>query len=210
MSTRPEAVLLLHGLWMNRLAMLYLAHSLDRAGFLPVSLAYRSMRGTPDEHVAAVARRIVSIPADTVHLVGHSLGGVVALDYMAGEPDKRVGRVVLLGAPVSGSRAARALADQPFGDWILGRSTDIWRSDKRMQPGATACVGAIAGSQPFGLGSVFMDVPEPSDGVVTVEETRLPGLSDHLVLPVSHSGMLISPEVARQTAAFLRNGCFGR
>jgi hypothetical protein len=57
---------------------------------------------------------------------------------------------------------------------------------------------------------MFMDVPEPSDGVVTVEETRLPGLSDHLVLPVSHSGMLISQEVARQTAAFLRDGRFER
>jgi len=55
-----------------------------------------------------------------------------------------------------------------------------------------------------------MDVPEPSDGVVTVDETRLPGLSDHLVLPVSHSGMLISREVALQTAAFLRYGRFER
>jgi len=210
MAARAEAVLLLHGLWMNRLAMLYLALTLDRAGFGTVSLAYRSMRGTPDEHVAAVARRIASIPADTVHLVGHSLGGVVALGYLAGQPDKRIGRVVLLGAPISGSRAARAVADWPGGDLMLGRSTGIWRSGQRAQLDATACVGAIAGSRPFGLGSVFMDVPEPSDGVVTVEETRLPGLSDHLVLPVSHSGMLISREVARQIAAFLRNGRFER
>lgn len=210
MAARPEAVLLLHGLWMNRLVMLYLARSLDREGFRPVSLAYRSMRGTPDEHLAAVARRIASISAGSVHLVGHSLGGLVALGYLAGEPDKRIGRAVLLGAPVGGSRAARAVADWPGGDLMLGRSTDIWRSDKRAQLNATACVGAIAGSRPFGLGSVFMDVPDPSDGVVTVEETRLPGLCDHLVLSVSHSGMLISREVARQTAAFLRNGRFER
>jgi pimeloyl-ACP methyl ester carboxylesterase len=210
MRPQQETVLLFHGLWMNRLAMLYLARSLERAGFRPVSLAYRSMLGTPDEHMAAVARRIASIPADTVHLVGHSLGGVVALGYLAGEPDERIGRVVLLGAPVSGSRAARAIADWPGGNLMLGRSTDIWRSDKRAQLDATACVGAIAGSRPFGLGSVFVDVPEPSDGVVTVEETRLAGLSDHLVLPVSHSGMLVSREVARQTAAFLRKGRFER
>jgi len=210
MAARPEAVLLLHGLWMNSLAMLYLARSLDRAGFRPVSLSYRSMRGTPDEHVAAVARCLASIFADTIHIVGHSLGGVVALDYLAGDPGARIGRVVLLGAPVRGSQAARAVADWPGGDLMLGRSTDIWRSDMRAQLHATACVGAIAGSRPFGLGSVFMDVPDPSDGVVTVEETRLPGLSDHLVLRVSHSGMLISREVARQTAAFLRNGRFER
>lgn len=210
MTTRAEAVLLLHGLWMNRLAMLYLATILEEAGYATESLDYHSMRGTLPEHRGALADRIAGTAADVVHLVAHSLGGIVALNYLQGTRDERIGRIVLLGAPVSGSLAARALADHPFGDWILGRSTDIWRSDERAQLDGTACVGAIAGSSPFGLGSVFMDVPEPSDGVVMVEETRLPGLSDHLVLPVSHSGMLISREVARQTAAFLRNGRFDR
>ena len=55
---------------------------------------------------------------------------------------------------------------------------------------------------------MFMDVPEPSDGVVTVEETRLAGLSDHIVLPVSHSGMLVSAQAARQVAVFLERGAF--
>lgn len=210
MATRAEVVLLLHGLWMNSVAMLYLALALDDAGFATESLNYHSMRGMLPEHVGALADRVAVTAAETVHLVAHSLGGIVALNYLQGTRDERIGRVVLLGAPVGGSHAARAFADRPFGDWILGRSTDIWRSDNRAQLDATACVGAIAGSRPFGLGSVFMDVPEPNDGVVTVQETRLPGLSDHLVLPVSHSGMLISREVARQTAAFLRNGRFER
>ena len=210
MAARAEAVLLLHGLWMNSVAMLYLALALDDAGFAAESLNYHSMRGTLPEHVVALADRVAGTAAETVHLVAHSLGGIVALDYLQGKRDSRIGRVVLLGAPVGGSHAARAFADRPGGEWMLGRSTDIWRSGNRAQLDRTACVGAIAGSSPFGLGSMFMDVPEPSDGVVTVEETRLPGLSDHLVLPVSHSGMLISQEVARQTAAFLRDGRFER
>ena len=210
MAARAEAVLLLHGLWMNSVAMLYLALALDDAGFAAESLNYHSMRGTLPEHVVALADRVAGTAAETVHLVAHSLGGIVALDYLQGKRDSRIGRVVLLGAPVGGSQAARAFADQPGGEWMLGRSTDIWRSGNRAQLDATACVGAIAGSSPFGLGSMFMDVPEPSDGVVTVEETRLPDLSDHLVLPVSHSGMMISQEVARQTAAFLRDGRFER
>ena len=210
MAARVEAVLLLHGLWMNSVAMLYLELALDDAGFSAISLDYHSMRGTLPEHVAALADRVGGTAADTVHLVAHSLGGIVALDYLQGKRDSRIGRVVLLGAPVGGSRAARAFADQPGGEWMLGRSIEIWQSGNRPQLDPSACVGAIAGSSPFGLGSLFMDVPEPSDGVVMVEETRLPGLSDHLVLPVSHSGMLISREVARQTVAFLRNGRFER
>jgi pimeloyl-ACP methyl ester carboxylesterase len=209
-AKRTEAVLLLHGLWMNSFAMLYLSRALDDAGFATDALNYHSMRGTLSENVAALAGRVAETAADVVHLVAHSLGGIVALNYLEGAYDRRIGRVVLLGAPVGGSRAARAFADWPGGEWMLGRSIDIWLSDHRPQLDATMCVGAIAGSNPFGLGSVFMDLPGPSDGLVMVEETRLPGMSDHLVLPVSHSGMLMSHEVARQSAVFLRNGRFER
>jgi hypothetical protein len=60
----------------------------------------------------------------------------------------------------------------------------------------------------MGIGRFFVDLPEESDGVVMVSETKLPGMKDHLVLPVSHSVMLVSGEVARQTEHFLRRGTF--
>ena len=55
---------------------------------------------------------------------------------------------------------------------------------------------------------VAPELPEPHDGAVAVEETRLPCARDHIVLPVSHSGMLLSQAVAEQAAAFLRDGRF--
>jgi hypothetical protein len=86
----------------------------------------------------------------------------------------------------------------------------MWRSTfpERIDDGLE--VGAIAGSEPFGLGPLFVSLPPPSDGVVTVEETRIPGLRDHIVLPVSHTGMLLSDAVAHQLTAFLRDGRFER
>lgn len=205
-----EAVLLVHGLWMNRLAMLYLAHALRKAGFAAECFDYHSMQGTLSEHVTALSDRVAGMVADRIHIVAHSFGGIVALHFLRGAGDDRLGRLVLLGTPVGGCQAARTLADWPAGKLMLGRSIEVWRSDAPIPPAPESCIGAIAGSRAMGLGAVFMNVPKPCDGVVTVDETRLQGFADHLVLPVSHSGMLVSRDVALQTAVFLRNGCFER
>ena len=90
---------------------------------------------------------------------------------------------------------------------LLGASRDIWRSlpdDYRPQ-----CeLGVIAGSRPWGLGSLMMRLPGTNDGVVRLEETEVTGMRDRIVLPVSHSGMLASARVAREVAAFLERGAF--
>jgi len=205
-----EKVLLVHGLWMNGLVMLYLARTLKKAGFATECFGYRPMRDALSEHVTALSEHVAGMVTDRLHIVAHSLGGIVVLRYLDGAPDDRIGRIVLLGTPAGGSQAARALAQWPGGKLMLGRSIDVWRSNPPVPPDVKACVGAIAGSRAVGLGAIFMNVPEPCDGVVTVDETRLQGLADHLVLPVSHSGMLISSEVASQTAIFLRKGSFER
>ncbi len=204
----PDAVVVLHGLWMNRFAMHYLVHALERAGFRASAMGYRSAAETLDQHVTRLARRVAGAQGERVHLAGHSLGGLVVLRYLQRAPDPRVRRAVLLGAPVAGCTMAERLGSKaPF---LLGASAPAWREpvDTSLDPRFE--VGAVAGTRPFGLGRLLVRLPHPSDGVVCLEETRLPGLRDHLTLPVSHSAMLISSQVARQTAAFLRDGRFAR
>jgi alpha-beta hydrolase superfamily lysophospholipase len=93
-ADRAEAVLLLHGAWMNRWVMGYLAYALRGEGFAVQALSYRTMRGTLAEHLARVAGRIATLEAPRVHLVGHSLGGVIVLRYLQRGADKRVRRAV--------------------------------------------------------------------------------------------------------------------
>jgi pimeloyl-ACP methyl ester carboxylesterase len=211
MSAHPrEAVLLLHGAWMNRWVMGYLAFVLQREGFAVQTLSYRTMRGTLAEHLARVAERIAALEAPHLHLVGHSLGGVIVLRYLQRGADARVRRAVLLGAPVAGCRAAAGLALRAGGEFLLGKSISVWRGPFDISVDPRFEIGAIAGTWALGLGRVVTRLPKPNDGVVCLDETKFPALRDHLTFPVGHTLMLASPRVARQTAAFLKAGAFGR
>ena len=190
-------------------AMSWLAHELGEAGFETRALALHSMSDSPETHVARLAQAVAEADADRIHLMGHSLGGVIALRYLHNAIDKRLGRALLLGTPALGCQAARQLDRQPWGG-LLGSSRDLWLAPFAQTIQGKVDVGAIAGDHAFGLGPLFTSLEGPSDGVVTVAETRIPGLRDHIVLHVSHSLMLISAEVARQATAFLNSARFLR
>ncbi len=146
---------------------------------------------------------------DTAHVVAHSLGGVIAIEALATARGLPPGRMVLLGCPVQGSRAARAIARWPIGPQVLGplAAAELCRSCERRSPPDRA-VGVIAGTRSVGLGRLFADLPQPNDGTISVDETQLPGASAQIVLDVSHTGMLLSTAVAKATATFLATGQF--
>ncbi len=206
-----ETVVLVHGLWVHGLVMELMRRRLARAGYRAHAYSYPSMRLTLTENAARLARYLQELAAPRLHLVGHSLGGLIVLKTIEQAAGLPPGRVVLAGAPFGESFAARRLERLPGGHTALGRSLPEWLGTARARPALDREIGVIAGSSPLGLGRlVAPDLPRPSDGVVSVEETRLPGMRDHIVLPVSHSGMLISRAVVRQICAFLRDGAFAR
>jgi pimeloyl-ACP methyl ester carboxylesterase len=206
-----DAVLLVHGLWMNRIVMLYLARQLRERGFAARAVGYYSAMHDLGRNARLVADAIAAIDAPRVHLVAHSLGGVVALAALRDRPDPRVRRIVLLASPLAGSASGRSLAAKRWGAPLLGTTRALWGDMPQLEipPGVEA--GAIAGERRLGLGRLIgLDVPLPNDGVVAVAETRHPKLADHLVMRVAHSEMLVSSAVARQAAAFLENGRFAQ
>lgn len=156
----------------------------------------------------ALARRLQTFDGP-VHLLAHSLGGVVVLETLARTHDLPPGRIVLLGSPVQGSRAARAVASWSFGSHLLGTLAvaQLTRADGRHW-NLPREIGLIAGSRSAGLGRLFAELPQPNDGTVAVDETRLPGANAHVVLDVSHLGMLWSQPVAGAAGRFLARGTF--
>ena len=206
-----EAVILVHGLWVHGAAMALMRRRVARQGYRVSSYSYPSMRLTLAENADRLAAYCGGVQAARVHLVGHSLGGLVVLRALERVTGRGPGRVVLMGTPYAECHAARRLARLPGGHTLLGRSMPDWLASSRPAPDGRLEVGVIAGKLPLGLGRlVAPDLPAPSDGVVSVEETRVPGMRDHIVLGVSHSGMLLSRAAARQICAFLRDGRFAR
>lgn len=206
----PETVVVyVHGLWFTGLEAVLLRARVARSlGASDRVFSYPSVRNSLDQNAAALGRMLAAIPAGTLHLVGHSMGGALILRLFASRPQLPPGRIVLLGSPLQGSEAGRSLAGLPFGEALLGRSMRELLQPAGLRWAGERDLGVIAGSLGFGLGGLVNRFRVPSDGTVTVEETRLPGASAHLVLPVTHSGFLVSQEVARQTAAFLQGGRF--
>lgn len=198
-------VVLLHGLWMPGVAMRWLAGRLSGAGYAPEIFTYTSIVGGPD---VALPRLIARLSAAPCHVVAHSLGGLLALSALQRQPDLPVERMVCLGSSLRGSAAASALAQR--GGWHaawLGRSATLLRDGCLPWHGATQ-VGMIAGRRARGLGQYFGGFPGDNDGTVAVDETRLDGLADHVVVDASHSGLLFSEQAAALTVVFLRDGRF--
>ncbi len=202
-----EAVILVHGLWMGGWVMQGLRLRLARRGYAARTFAYPSMEQSLDEHALRLAARIAELQEPVIHLVGHSLGGLVILRCLRNHGERRIGRVVLIGTPVRACMAGRRMEHLVTGKRLLGASRDIWRSlPEVFRPRCE--LGVIAGSRPWGLGRVLMRLPGTNDGVVRLEETEAAGMRDRVVLPLSHSGMLVSAQVAREVAVFLERGAF--
>ena len=203
-----EPVILLHGVWMRSPALLLLSNRLRARGFAPIRFDYASLFRTPSKSMEKLAMRLYSYGKGPVHLVGHSLGGLMALETLNRYQKLPTGRVVCLGSPLAGSATARLLHEKHL-SFMTGKSGPLLRGGLMHAPDDRE-VGVIAGAKGRGMGQIIRKFDGLHDGTVAVWETRIPGLREHLVVPVSHTGLVFSKEVAERTANFLENGCFER
>lgn len=209
MTPGLDTVVLVHGLWVHGVAMELMRRRVARCGYRAIAYSYPSMRLTLAENAQRLARYCRDLAAPRVCFVGHSLGGLIVLRALERASGFTPGRVVLTGTPFVESLAARRLARLPGGRAALGRSLPEWLDSARPGLDADYEIGVIAGRLPVGIGRlVAPDLPQPCDGVVSVAETRLPVMRDHIVLNINHTGMLVSRAVVRQICAFLREGSF--
>lgn len=206
-----EQVVLIHGLWMHGALMTWMARRIARAGYTVHRYTYPSVRMSLAENARRLAAFCQTLGARPLHLVGHSLGGLL-IARMLDEPHRLdIGRVVLMGSPFVDIFAARRLSCVRIGCAAVGASVGEWLRGARPETLASYDIGVIAGDRGVGLGvMVAPDLPVPHDGTISVSETVVPGARDHIVLKVTHTQMVMSKLVVRQVCEFLRHGRFAR
>lgn len=204
--------ILVHGLWMSGLQLTVIKRRLEADGSLrAVPFSYPTLAGSMSDHVRRLIAHAHAHAGERLHFVGHSLGGLVILRALQVTDDLPPGRAVLLGSPLQGSRTAQSVARLPFGRTLLGGALAEECIDwSPREWSGRRDVGVIAGSMKVGLGRLFAQLDAEHDGTVMVEETRLPGAKDHVIVRASHTGLLLSAEAAAQARYFLEHGKFSR
>ncbi|MCB9983253.1 MAG: alpha/beta hydrolase [Rhodospirillales bacterium] len=213
-----EYVVLLHGILRSKLDMLPLEKFLEKHGYETINILYPSREMSLEDITGFVKDTIENHPGYNkerrLNFVTHSMGGLIARYYIATHKPANLGRVVMLSPPNTGSEFADFLDENkwlgPAFRAIFGPAgAQLKTTHKHIDGDITYPLGVIAGSASINpLAPWVLDGQH--DGIVPVERTKIDGMSDHIVIPATHSFMMFNPDVMKQTLYFLENGAFKR
>lgn len=206
-KAQQPVIVLVHGLWNRGWTMMAVAKRLKARGHNVAVYSYPTRSDDLDGHANGLRAFLRTIKSEQVHLVGHSMGGLVILNMLSRFDDLPPGRIVLMGTPVKGSSAVKRLEKLPGQKFMFGKARQNLLQGFQHTPKERE-TGVIRGTRALGLGRIAGAPGEPNDGSVAVSETELEGMKDSVDLDVAHTQMLVSAEVVDQLEQFLLHGKF--
>ena len=194
-----------------------LAGELIRAGYKVWNINYPSRTASVEQLAESVIGQAVTncaaSGATQIDFVTHSLGGILVRYYLAHHSIPGLRRVVMLGPPNLGSEIVDKLGGWRLFKIINGPAgnelgTDTNSVPNRLGP-ANFPVGVIAGTRSINWINSLL-IPGPDDGKVSVERTKLAGMTDWIAIPATHPFIMRNKTAMTQTIAFLQTGKFQR
>ena len=210
-----ECVILLHGLGRTKNSMNKIAARLNRLGYLVWNEGYPStekpIASLVTNHVRPAIEWAEQAGARKIHVVTHSLGGILIRAYLQENTLPAGSRIVMLSPPNSGSEVAENLKSFFLYKWVMGPAgqelgTSSDSIPNRLKP-VSADIGIIAGTrsmEPW----FSMLIPGQDDGKVSVESTKLEEMDDFLMVKSTHPFIMKDRKVIDQVAAYLEQGRF--
>ncbi|RJP89353.1 MAG: alpha/beta hydrolase [Desulfobacteraceae bacterium] len=214
-ETGPEVVILLHGMARTERSMRPLEAHLAENGFSVINTGYPSTEETvetiAEQHLAAMVEQCRKKNALKIHIVTHSLGGIVTRQYLQNHALPEGSRIVMISPPNKGSELADAFHKLFIYDWLNGPAGQVLGTGPESLPNTLKPVkgeiGVITGDASFNPLYSWL-IPGPDDGKVSVESAKLHEMKDFLVVTSSHSFIMRNNKVLKQVVYFLRNGKF--
>ncbi|MGL1958893.1 MAG: alpha/beta hydrolase, partial [Colwellia sp.] len=165
---------------------------LSDSGYTVVNHDYPSTKATIQVLAAKeLPKAIGNCPTDvTINFVTHSLGGIILRQFLSTDTLINIGRVVMLGPPNKGSEVVDNLGDWKVFEFVNGPAGTQLGTEKSSVPNTIGPahfeVGIIAGTSTVNPILSTM-LPNPDDGKVSVENTKLEGMKDHITMAVTHT-----------------------
>ena len=196
-TATQQAVVLVHGLWMSRWTFFSIANDLKKQGYKVYRFGWRTTAKPFEFNKQKLQAFVNSRSEETVHMVVHSMGGILTMRTLPNI--RKQGKLVMLGSPINGSQAAKAMSQKKWGAWLLNHAIEPL-SNGVIEPKVLrySCT-----SNSIGISKLVTKLPEPNDGTVALVETQAPWINHHSTENTNHFRMLFHKNVKIKIKQFL-------